>query len=321
MECTEEDILTAIDFIHGAGEDIIFDTYCTPFLFGTENQEGISEIISYEDKDVITIASSGDQYISSVYYGANKVDVYDINRFTCYITYLKIAAFLTLSYEEFISFFMPARDYVNEMFWDLRVLKKVLVALPSKFGHFWEKVIYECKRSGFGNFVTPNGFHVKKECILSGMPFYYSEEEYYIAQLLLRINKYPNFIESDLINLGDNVKETYDVIYLSNIIENLVRVQFNGYVPDYVESETEKEVCQEVFDQICRLAHPDKETMCMVSYRANRDLGWSDDWLYNNDLFNVSSIESKYESDDYPNRDLVLTYKMTSNNKINIIGK
>lgn len=319
MECTEEDVLAAIEFIHGAGEDIIFDTYCTPFLFGTENQEGISEIISYEDKDVLTIASSGDQYISAIYYGANKVDVYDLNRFTCYITYLKVAAFLTLSYEKFISFFMPARDNVNEKFWDLRVLKRVLTALPNKFGYFWEKVIYECKRFGFGNFVAPNGFHVIKEGILSGMPFYYSEEEYYKVQKLLRsrINKYPNFIESDLTKLGENVRGTYDVIYLSNIIENLVRAQFLGFL--YVEGETEKEVCQEVFDQICRLAHPDKETMCMVSYRPNSSLDRSIDWLYNNDLFNVSSIKSKYESDRLPNQDLVLTYKMTSNNKINIV--
>lgn len=323
MEFIEEDIEAASYFANGGGENVIFDTYSTPFLFSTENLEEISKFVSYENKDVLTIASSGDQYLSSIYNGASNVDIYDINRFTCYITYLKVAAILTLTYEEFLAFFVPAADFVNEDFWNLRLLKKVLPALPSDVGNFWERIIFQCKKSGYGNFVCPNSFFSKRENMMTGMPFYYNEKDYYKMQNILRsrINKFPNFIETDLLKIGENVKATYDVIYLSNVVENIVRGEiegYYGYVPRYLEDEIERDIVSEVLEQVIQLTRKKSKTLCILSYRPNTDLEISSDWLYNNNLFEVNKISSKYYSDERPNSDLVLTYSLSRKDKINI---
>lgn len=55
--------------------------------------------------NVLTVCGSGDQVLSSILYGAKKVDTFDSNKLAYYNLKLKLAVLKTLEYEEFINFY------------------------------------------------------------------------------------------------------------------------------------------------------------------------------------------------------------------------
>lgn len=319
MQEVNKDIENAIKLIkepyssHG-----IYSSYCTSFLFGTENQEGINSIIDYANKDVVTVASSGDQYLGAVYYGANVVDLYDINRLTRYISFLKIAAIKKLSYNEFIDFFLPIGNdgQLKKSFWNLRTLKRLLQLLPNDVGFFWEHIMYEFQKNGYGSFIIPTSYCNKPEMVINGMPFYAQEEEYYKLQDILRKREYPEFKEADILDLGSAFTSKYDIVYLSNIIENLVACEVRSYpFAGYgTEDRVEGEVLELVIPSIHKLVKPNGTVL--MSYRPIADANQSTDYLYNCVCFDPYEIPKKHKDNakdnDYrANTDLVLIYKPT----------
>lgn len=287
-----------------------FTRYSEAFLFGTENQEGVNGIINYSQKTVLTPASSGDHYISAVYYDACKVDTFDINRITYYITYLKIAAIITLDYEEFLSFFVSQDEAGNFRieFWNLRTLKRLLPSMPRDAAYFWDKIMYaiylgELTNPLYSGFVPSN--------IQRGMPFYKSKEEYYKLQSKLKDRGYPKFYEADILSISELLDTKYDIIYLSNIIECLVCQElYKLYHPSYYyENIFEKEKTEQILEVL--LPFLKKDGIILLNYRPNN--ASADDWLATSDLINVSPIPCKYPPTEAYNRqddvDMVFTYK------------
>lgn len=316
MEKVNQDILAALEKVNTHIEDdCVFRTYSTPFLFGTESQEGVNKAVGYKDKDVLTVASSGDQYLGSVYYGANTVDLFDINRFTYYITCLKVAALRKLSYEEFLSFFIPLENKrIRKEFWDYKTFKKLLYELPVDAATFWDKVIYEAKRKNFGQFMVLGMSINELETVQNGMPFYSDEKEYYVLQGLLQNRKYPTFYEADLAMLSDVLVGQYDILYLSNIVECMVVDILNQlpFASSSTENWVESDVIRKIGPHIFKLLKEDGTVV--VDYRANKGMEDSNDLLFNNDYFEITEIPCKMEPDksnkhDPTDTDLVLTYK------------
>lgn len=48
------------------------------YAFTNENLTCLKDLYDFKDKKVLTVLGSGDQYFSSVLFGAKEVDVYDI---------------------------------------------------------------------------------------------------------------------------------------------------------------------------------------------------------------------------------------------------
>lgn len=316
MERVSEDILETLKMINKPlSNEKIFGTYSTPFLFGTENQEGVNEVIQYKDKNVLTVASSGDQYLGAVYYGAKQVDLYDVNRLTYYITCLKVAAIKTLFYEEFLDFFVPLENgCVRSKFWNLKLFKKLLYALPPSVAQFWEVIMYEAKKNNYGSLVVLRMSVNDLEVMQKGMPFYGNENEYYNLQQLLQKRDYPQFYEADLNVLSDVLVGEYDLLYLSNIIECMVVDILNQmpFASSSTENWVESDVIRNIGPHMFKLLKEDGTVL--VDYRANKSIVDSNDLLFNNDYFEATEIpcklapdkSSKYNPTD---TDLVLTYK------------
>lgn len=290
-----------------------FTKYSGVFLFTTENQEGINSIIDYNGKHILTPAASGDQYLGAVYYDAKEVDLFDINRLTYPLVCLKIAAITVLDYKEFMDFFIPLDKWGNfkPSFWSLRTLKRLLKVLPSDIAYYWDKVMFTARRKGFTWLINPS--HIANEHLnmKSGLPFYADEKEYYNLQAKLRARPYPCFIESDVLELKEKLVSMYDIIYLSNMLECIIFDRQEAS-PWFGEGETEKEVVYEVLDQV--MSSLKEEGIVLVTYRPNTDLVLSDDWLFNNEFFDVDLIRSKFppEFDNYrkcKRTDMVLTYR------------
>lgn len=323
MESVERDIAGAHALAHkqikGAYD---FEKYSAVFLFGTENQEGINDVLNYKDKTVLAPASSGDQYFGSVYYGAKHVDIFDVNRMTKYVTYLKIAAVRELSYKEFIDFFVPLDKYglIKYSFWSLETLKRLLCVLPGDVAYFWDKVMFELKRCGYEDLIVPDFHPNEYSNLTTGMPFYASEEDYYKLQSILRGREYPIFIESDVLALKDKLSSKYDIVYLSNIIECMVNIKLRHVIYSYYGEEdmTEQMVTRDLLTATLPLLK--KNGTMLVSYRPNVHAKYADDWLYINRFFNVTEVPSKFppsgEGRKVDNTDLVLTYRPKKNGDI-----
>lgn len=305
-----------------------FDSYSIPYIFGTESQEGVNQVVDYNQKDVLTPASSGDQYLGAVYYGAKNVDLYDINRLTYYITTLKIAAIKTLDYRSFMAFFVPVvNGKTNRWFWNKLLLKKVMRDLPADSAVFWDKIICEMKRKGIEQFVYTDLPYHSKSIIKRGMPFYANKEEYYKLQEILRKREYPSFTQTDVLKLKDSFVDQYDIVYLSNIIENMaydrcVQIARERAMRFYDGADiscldgAEERAFSEIVGKMCEQVIPllTSDGVAVMDYRQNKIRTQADDIIFTNDYFEVSEIDSKNLGDpkseySFANKDLVLTYK------------
>lgn len=323
-----EDIEEALKAISSPLKD--YDRYerYSPFLIWTvENLKGINDIVNYKGKDVYIDASSGDQYLACKYYGAKKVDIYDIDRFTMYMTYLKAVSLCHLSYEDFFAFLAPLENRrIKDTFWSPKILSKILPDMPSDVALFWDVVMNSINDNYYGNFIVVNSRVNLIENIKKGMPFYESEEEYYKLQNLLKNESLPDFYEKDIESEMhiDNDKK-YNVIYLSNILEHLVACTMNASYPIRLnEDSVEEDLLISVMPSIVKQLK--KDGIIQVSYRRNRSKDFCDDLLYDNFLFDVTEIESKMEYDDnHPHfakdTDLVLTYQPDKRNTRNYFNK
>lgn len=317
MQTINKDIKEAIKLIDKQiQKPFSYSQYGTCFLYGTENQQGINDIINYNGKDVITVASSGDQYLGAVYYGAKKVDLYDINKLTMYISFLKIAAIKTLSFKDFQSFFIPMtiEHKMKKSFWNLKTLKRLLPFLPSDVGYFWENIMYEFNKKKFGDFVLPTSYYNNPEMIQNGMPFYAEEAEYYKLQTLLRKRNYPNFKNCDIFDIAKAFPTKYDIVYLSNIIETMVVTELQNYpfASFSTEDHIESKLLEKAENNIYQLGK--KNGTIMLSYRPNSTIKDSTDLLYNCILFTPTEIPKKRknnkEKESEVKTDIVLTYKL-----------
>ena len=87
-----DDLILAIRLV----ENIKFynTNFLSTYMFSNENINGFIKKISLNERQVLTVCSSGDQAFNLVLNGASKVDLFDINRFTKYYFYLKKAAII-----------------------------------------------------------------------------------------------------------------------------------------------------------------------------------------------------------------------------------
>ena len=89
------------------------DNFSFTYLFATENISGFSKKISFKDKTILTVCSSGDQAFNAILNDALTVDLFDVNIFSKYYFNLKLAAIKSLNYEEFLDFLTP-KNIVNK---------------------------------------------------------------------------------------------------------------------------------------------------------------------------------------------------------------
>ena len=180
--------------------------------------------------------------------------------------------------------------------------------------------MFLAKKHDYGYFIVPTHYHAYQDNVFKGMPFYAKEEEYYKLQSLLRKRGYPKFIESDLLQISSALTDSYDLIYLSNIIECLVfhELQQYSYGNYTFENFVERDFITIILKEI--LPHLKEEGTILLDYRANMWKEDASDFLFNNPCFEVFEIPAKFPAiySDFKDgeTDLVLTYKPSKTNNI-----
>ena len=188
------------------------------YTFTTENISGYIKHFDLPDKKLLTVGSSGDQVLNSYFAGARDITLFDINPFSRYYTFLKIAAIISLSYTQFRIFFFKhgLKFYYNRHMFHKTLFAKIKPTLKALdyesyllFDEIFNKYEPEQIRSRlFEDDETRNK-------VIEGFNNYlHSEEEYNKMKKILTDIAF-KFIQGDIYQ--DQIPGTYDNIFLSNL--------------------------------------------------------------------------------------------------------
>lgn len=188
--------------------------------FTNENVFSYQSLYNFSGANVLSVLGSGDQYFSSLLYGANCVEVFDINPLAWDFFVLKFYGITTMSFEDFYKYFVNLR--MNSWHYFEIICKYMPPDVSKRLNdlynehHFLSFYIRSDSGTNFDDSIIP----------------YLNKEKYYQLQTLLRKQKLPTFYLEDLANLPRKLSDKkFDIILASNIIR---------YIYYYTEDERKK---------------------------------------------------------------------------------
>ena len=242
-----------------------FNSLSQIYSFTTENIAGYFEYLDFTNKNILTVAASGDHIINAFYKGAKQVYGFDINYLALIFTELKLVALRNLQYKEFLQFFMINEENdieKNKNVLDYGVyINKLRKDLSKSVAESWDTIYQNFNNNGYdlrNSYIFNNKYdnnNVKSNSNL----YLKSELEYNIAKeridekeiILINsnykdINCYnlPNLANCDIIlmsNISDYIKDIYKK--KANYLEEYIREIIQNF-----NNETNKIVCAYLYD-------------------------------------------------------------------------
>lgn len=204
------------------------------YLFSNENLGTYYKRLNLKGKRVLTVGSSGDQILYSLYYGADEVVCYDICPLSKYYFDLKVACIKNLSFEEFNKLID-----LSKMIFSEEVYAKVSHDLKGESRLFWDSLYLD----GFNDYnYDINRMHWK---LLSKDVYTNNEEIYNDLQRRLREGVKVRHVCGDVRVMPQRLKgKKFDAIMLSNIAH---------YVKNWNERKSEVEGQIQFFDLVSNL--------------------------------------------------------------------
>ena len=180
------------------------------YNFSNENLTSYNDLYNFDNSRVLSVIGSGDQYFSSLLYGAETIDLYDINRNAYDYFILKYYSILILSYEEFYNFFVTSNlDNIN-------IYNKVRYHLPKEVINNLDNFIKENK--SLSSIIIKNILYKTISNNVERIIPYLQKDNYYQLKEILNKKTLPNVYFYDLMWLSrilDN--KEYDLMLTSNI--------------------------------------------------------------------------------------------------------
>jgi len=225
-------IKMALGLMHGKPLKEKYGRYSKLYAFTTENIGGYYLQTSFLKKKVLTVCGSGDHVLNAILLGSNEIDTFDINILTYYFLKLKIAAVKTLSYTEFLDYFLLENN-LSAM--NYKLFQKMKKELESEILTFWEILYRDVEYDGrkLRNSSLFHNLYDTNEKKLMSNP-YLKKENFTKLKEKIDLSKV-TFIESSLLNLKDKCKKNYDLIFLSNISDYLNLMFSNNLLENYRE--------------------------------------------------------------------------------------
>lgn len=196
------------------------------YPFTTENISGYLDLFNLKDKSLLTVGSSGDQVINAILNGCSDITVLDINPYTKFYYYLKVACILELDISDFLKFlryvdYPKVFKYNNDVFnkENFNKIKSTLRLLDYESYLFWDKLfqLYDSSDIRSRLFSSDEG---RNEVIIGCNKYLQSSKLYNeTREKLKKIDI--DFIISDIFKVELNRK--YDNIWLSNIGTHISR--------------------------------------------------------------------------------------------------
>jgi len=179
------------------------------YAFTNENITSYDSLYNFSVAKVLTVLGSGDQYFSSLLFGASDVELYDINPLTWNYFILKFYSILTLSYDEFYDYF------VTKKLDDVNYFNKVKPYLPTSTANKLSNIYRQHQLSSFVKYIDIATLEHGSDI---NVP-YFDKAKYYQLQALLRKRNLPTFYNTNLLKLPEQVSnKEYDIMMTSNIL-------------------------------------------------------------------------------------------------------
>ncbi|MDD6223449.1 MAG: DUF3419 family protein [bacterium] len=193
------------------------------YLMTTENIKGFLKDYCLEDKDILTVASSGDQMLNAYLMGAKNVTCFDINPLAFYQVKLKKAAICTLKYEEFLEFFFPRLVTTSHNhFLGYQLFRKIIPMLDQETAEFWT-YLYD-HSSHVTDFYHRIYYRFQPTLEKMQKMNSYLDKENYQKLASILPQKEISFIQSDITSLHKNLDHSYDMMLFSNISDKIEKI-------------------------------------------------------------------------------------------------
>lgn len=276
-----------------------FGRYSKMYSMTTEN---IFEFLSYydlKDKDVLTVASSGDQRLNAYLLGARNVTCFDINPITLLHMNLKDTIITNLSYDKFLAFFGINSKQYKKL--DLNIFEEIKDLLEEDTYKFYSHVIYD-------NYLKYDNIYyefIEDLKCLQRINGYLDKNNYYKLSNILK-NKKIDFINCDLKNLKENIGcKKFDLIMLSNISDYIHQIYSNESLKLYYD------LIKNLIDNlnengIMQVGYIYDNFSTQHQYISNFSNDKKREKYFKNDMFSVNYV-SAYDTQS--NYDKVIVYK------------
>lgn len=276
-----------------------FNSLSQIYSFTTENIGGYFEYLDFTNKNILTVAASGDHIINAFYKGAKQIYGFDINYLALIFTELKLVALRNLQYNEFLQFFMINEEddiEKNKKSLDYGVyINKLRKDLSKSVAKNWDIIYQNFNNNGYdlrNSYIFNNKYDNNNVKVNSNL-YLKSELDYNIAkeridekEIILINSNYkdinchdlPNLANCDIIlmsNISDYIKELYDkrASYLEQYIKEIIQ---------NFKNKTNKIICAYLYD------------IQNTKYRSEID-----NPIFRKDIFNkldITYIEKNFKS-------------------------
>ena len=188
-------------------------TVVRAYPFSNENLSKMFKYIPNNLNRVLTVGSSGDQFLNAVYYGAKDITVLDGNLFAKpYIDY-KVAAIKNLTFEEFKYYFITKNDPFCRA-----VYSKLFQDLPEDSQVFFGTIFMDqrnsqdtynaiCNDDYIDEFQVYSDFYVKPECYAR------------LKERLLDDDYKLEVINAEFSDFNKHFDGKYDLVMFSNVYQ------------------------------------------------------------------------------------------------------
>lgn len=245
-----------------------FNNLSQIYSFTTENISGYFKRLEFSNRNVLTVAASGDHIINAIYCGAKKVVGFDVNYLALIFTELKLIAIQELEYIEFLEFFLinekndidknknalSYQTYFNKLRTKLSDTgKENLDILYENFNNNG----YELRNSYiFNNKYDNNSLKIESNLYLKNeLEFNKAKEQIKDKEIVLVNSSYSDIALNKLPN-----HESYDIILMSNISDYIKDIYKNeNYLEEYI-----KEI-------IYNFKSPNNQIVCAYLYNIKQE--------------------------------------------------
>jgi len=198
------------------------------YSFSTENLTDYFTKELFTNKKVLLTGSSADQILTAQLYKAKSITNFDLNPFVKYLYDLKLAGIKELELNEFLDFFSfnyDTFDYNTSNSFSLNKYILIRKSLTGDSLDFWDHLF-----KNFDSFILRTKLFFiddeerDKNKYKEYLP-YLSQENYNKLKKsndLIQVE----FIETDILKLGEVLTKKYDLIYFSNIFNRLEIIDF-----------------------------------------------------------------------------------------------
>lgn len=220
------------------------------FIYKKTNEK-LNEFIDLllnKDK-VLSVIGSGAQILNTLLTKPSKIDAFDISVFPKFFLKLKIASIKSLSRDEYIKFFFSTTETGLDEYYDDLYFDKIRKELDSETEDFWTYLFqYNDWYDIYNSTLFSSESVIEEQALVQNK--YLEKDEYYKLRGILQ-NAEINYIESNLLDL--RINDTYDLIYLSNILEYVKKSEYfdkidelsdknKGIIISYIFGEIDKAI-------------------------------------------------------------------------------